>query len=669
MAIHWQIRFVSLRSETTYTVNVYDDDYTGSAIVLNGGASPFETQEDADDDQFAVTRLQSGYLRIVDNGYAADGTTAFDWKAFAPATDFSRPVTLTHTSGGSTVVDWQGYLQAQNFSGGLYGNPQEREFPVQCILTVLGAKDVDYTQTNVQNFAYLISQVFASITSPISIRYFYFQGSTYARTWLRTRVDWQNFVTDNGDGTLSARYDMLTILEDVCRYWGWTARTCGRDVFFTCADDTSNAPGFMRFTVAELATLGSESDTSVGTIIPDYDTDTLTGEIFASINNEDTMVRGACTAKVSANLNSASTDFFAAFPDFIKMQMVDGGWGSVVQYDDVWATYTNPLTQINTGFFSVVCKSYSTLNMAYYDENPGVNVGDGISHLSAIRFDGSTTSTPLVQMESIYHHAFDGYFTINADVYYDGHKYQEDDNQNNRRLKIKFGIGETRETAQWYNGVLGWQSTEVEIDAYVGYSDGVWLFGSGLIPYIPISADMTMNSAKLGKVFVDISRDSEYAQIAIDIVNFTIGYERAKFLAKYGSLEERKEYKASNHNMVHTNWNADTIFGASDDSSLFGYGAIIYPSSISNNPMESIGYFNGLEIPEQHLANRVANYWSSSKRKITAELLSNMVSVTPDQMITIDGTTCHPISIGHQWRDDITNITFLEMSYTPFLDL
>ena len=67
-------------------------------------------------------RTQSGYLRIVDDGYAADGVTPFNWKDLIPATDISRPVTLT---ANGTVI-WQGFMQAQDFGSVLYGNPQER---------------------------------------------------------------------------------------------------------------------------------------------------------------------------------------------------------------------------------------------------------------------------------------------------------------------------------------------------------------------------------------------------------------------------------------------------------------------------------------------------------------------------------------------------------------
>ena len=46
MAIHWTIPFKALRSGIVYNINIYDASYTGSAIVLNGGANPIITEEE-----------------------------------------------------------------------------------------------------------------------------------------------------------------------------------------------------------------------------------------------------------------------------------------------------------------------------------------------------------------------------------------------------------------------------------------------------------------------------------------------------------------------------------------------------------------------------------------------------------------------------------------------
>ena len=186
MAVRWQIPFKSLRSGETYTVNIHDANYTGTPVTLKGGADPFSTQEDDDDDLFTPIRTQSGYIRIVDDGFAADGSTPYNWKDLLPLTDTDRPVTLT-VEGSNTPV-WQGFMQAQNFGGVLYGNPQEREYPVQCALAVTECNDIDVTNHELRNFAYLLNEIISGIPV-ISITQIVVQGGSDARQWLLKLVD------------------------------------------------------------------------------------------------------------------------------------------------------------------------------------------------------------------------------------------------------------------------------------------------------------------------------------------------------------------------------------------------------------------------------------------------------------------------------------------------
>ena len=97
MAKNYTITFKSLRAGTVYTVNIGGG--SGTAVPLKGGAQPFSTQEDDDNNMFAPVRTQSGYFRIVDIGRDPH-RHAFESKHLTPATDTSRPVTLTRVSNG-----------------------------------------------------------------------------------------------------------------------------------------------------------------------------------------------------------------------------------------------------------------------------------------------------------------------------------------------------------------------------------------------------------------------------------------------------------------------------------------------------------------------------------------------------------------------------------------
>ena len=160
MSYNYRIQFKSLRSGTLYSVNI-GGGTVNLTYNLKGGSQPFVTEEDSDEDMFTPIRTQTGYLRIIDDGKDADGYS-FDWKDLIPATDTSRPVILSHVENNQTVIDWQGFMQAQDFGNTLYGNPQEREFPIQGIINVVGTTDFD-ASAGIMTVAAVINEIFRDI--------------------------------------------------------------------------------------------------------------------------------------------------------------------------------------------------------------------------------------------------------------------------------------------------------------------------------------------------------------------------------------------------------------------------------------------------------------------------------------------------------------------------
>jgi hypothetical protein len=236
--IFWKIPFKSLRTGTLYTVNIYKNGAlpSGYPLTLKGGAQPFVTEEDSDEDMFTPIRTQTGYLRFVDDGKAEDSSNqpqevTFDWKDLIPATDTSRPVTLT---ANGTVV-WQGFMQAQNFSGVMYGGTQEREFPVQGVLNILAASDFN-PGAGIINFAQIIKNIFDGI----SVGNFYFQNAN-AVDWLKKLLDTSCMGDEDTDThTYSPKYSKQEVLEDFCKFFGYTCRQQGSDILFLSPCETSN---------------------------------------------------------------------------------------------------------------------------------------------------------------------------------------------------------------------------------------------------------------------------------------------------------------------------------------------------------------------------------------------------------------------------------------------
>jgi hypothetical protein len=134
---------------------------------------------------------------------------------------------------------------------------------------------------------------------------------------------------------------------------------------------------------------------------------------------------------------------------------------------------------------------------------------------------------------------------------------------------------------------------------------------------------------------------------------------------KRPNRDHTHKYTANNPSSCQQEYSIDTSF-ASDNLMLWGYGLVLDPSQ--SRPVGKEPYrANAItQYPEQHMANRVASYWASSKRRLKVELRSNTLTgqkpePTPVEKVTMDGTTMQAIAINHEWRDDVTTMYLLQM--------
>ena len=422
MAHNYTIQFKSLRSATVYTLAIGGG--TGDAIPLTPGAQPFTTQEDDNEDVFTPVRTQSGYLRVVDDGKDANGN-AWDWKDLIPATDTSRPVTLTHMipnpDAGQEgepdeieMTDWVGFMQAQTFSGVLYGNPQEREFPVQCPLAVTEGTDINYTQTEVKNFAYLLKQVVDSIPSGARPTSFVIQGGADAQGWLLKQIDWMNFVNIDADENLSARYSMFQCLEDMCRFWGWTVRVHRQTLYMTCADDTDENT-FLTLTTEQLATIAG--GTAAGTTNTAYTETTLPTDAFCNIDNYDFVIRGYNEAVVQADANGGDEHMLQYADSEMVKEMERQTWSQPVTDGDKLVSYTLDILSFTRPLVTLTAtENYGSFNIAKIqdsarDEGENINV-------MRIKKSYANAAPASIAVQTKYEHCFsNGYLVIRGSTY------------------------------------------------------------------------------------------------------------------------------------------------------------------------------------------------------------------------------------------------------------
>ena len=675
----YTISFKSLRAGTVYTLNVGsgNDD-----VALKGAAQPFVTQEDDDEDMFTPIRTQSGYLRIVDDGSVA----GFNWKDLVPLTAFGKPVALMD---GNTVV-WQGYIQTQTFSGELYGGTQEREYPVICPLSVLEAKEPSVVERDTKSFAYLLWTILsaAQTTGIVEFDNIYFQGGADARTWLQTKIDWKNFHNTDSDGVVSAKYSMYRILEDVCTFWGWTCRTQGKDVYFTCADD-STEKDYLQVTLAQLQNLAG----STGTIISrsNIPTVVLEGDIFASRDNEDYIINGPSRAVVTADVNKQKTVMQFA-PKAYENQMDAGGYTWVQGEDDLTGFFTTPIVRAlpTSGLTTEELVARSSVDGSGFcrrqifestESTDAEKIDAIVLHDKCIRITSNPPRWSLdnqIEIDTVYPMDYTGgSFRFTGSLFV-GCKRYTDGNE----LHMRFGIGSDRNHAKWWymdpipNGgdiSCGWNGT---VNRFIARLEGgniistaaYHINAAGILTNVDFKSSTipAPDSGGYGRLFIDI--------IGCGVENFTIGdfsvefsREKTKIPTNVHAVRPRvmKEIRDTSHDYTAVNWNqskdewsADCIF-ASDNNLEYGYGLLL---NTTGGYVATVPYGNDNEHPEQHLADRVSKYWANSKRKLMTDLRYNLIpAIRPSNLVSMNSATFYPASISHDWRDDKVTIGLMEL--------
>lgn len=659
---NYSITFKSLRARTVYTVNIGGG--TGAAIPLKGGAEPFVTQEDSSDNMFTPVRTQTGYLRIVDDGKDANGNAleADWWKDLIPATDTSRPVTLT--AGGTTI--WQGFMQAQDFGSLIYGNPQEREFPIQCPLSVTECSDVNYEQKHIKNFAYLLQQILLSIPEggrPTSIMA---QGGADARLFLMKQIDWQNFASEDGNGNMTARFTMYECLEDMCRYWGWTARTSGTTLWLI--HNSYAMQEFLSLSMAGLSTLAD--GTSSGAIVAAPAIRTLTGEIFASTYQQEMVMRGVFKATVKADGNAADPSLVALYPQSVVKDMKAGS-----DYTESWdfvtetVTYTGDITEFSSDLLKGSA-SGGSFNMMT------VNNGKDGKASPVIRIRQNYSGTALVSFETVYEHSLcDGLLEVRGEVYKYGGRFDNSSAKTSEQqhMWLRVGVGRDREHAVWatpgFGGRATWSSAQTAFQVIIGNSSD-------------LLARLQLPSAAYGLVFIDLLGSEDFNPFpspvpvvwtdhTFEIADFSVSMQRSTmyldlttgFLGKWTEreLSDQRTYEATNTNKNRDEWTTDCIF-ACDNDMTFGFGVLLDENGTPMKGVATGGIGGVLLQPEQMLADAVANYWRTAKRKMELALRYEVVgNVVPQDIVRVAGVAGYAISIGHEWRDDIINVTTLEI--------
>ena len=684
----------------------------GGGTALDGGAVTFETQEDANADMFTPVRCQTGTFRYI-------GTNDHsNWLAIIPADALSKVVKLQRRENSSWVTYWQGYIQPQVFENEYPGlGTVEHEFAVQCPLSVLDTIDIDPTPTTTINNtptitfgALLQTYVFSRLTG-ITISGYIMQGSkavTEAR--LGVKVMWANFLDTDSNNNVVCKYTCKQILEEFCKFYGYTCRMNGTKVYFT--QPTQDTADFSSY--SSLA--GTATQVSRGTF-------SITDAMFADNENHEEVHLGIGKATVRSDIN--------ALENLIE-----------IPYDELFDKYNTGMPSnliiarsvdwYERGVYNLIrVPDENSGNMTYENDNvsltcymalkPGTGNGGGngkkycrffvyddsdvgndltsqaipqskesfgwrkcIELFRSYNYSGSTTDEMFKITSKQVFVISDGYLYINFKCdevsAWLGQGMEATPIPPYAFAKLKVGDQYWKGTwditnRTWTNS--GWSNDPSNTFTLQFNSNGARTTrGSVYDPQfsgcgIPVTNTMR-GALEFSIIHVpswsrrdpDDPTETIYINGFLPLLDFEIGFVRGviedtqhrgnEYSVKGGAFRDEVN--------VDLIWASDVTYGTGNYIRHMPAG-VGYILDNSDKPKQTVSSMLGTQvIAEQDLANVIANYGLTTHRVVKVNLRDSLVgSVTPQMLSSGLETGLFPLAVSHNWRDDVTTITMIEV--------
>ena len=639
----YQQSFISLDGET-FTLRI---DGVTPSVALPLSDDPISTDEDSDSDMFMPVRTQSGYIRLL----STDKTT---WRQFIPSSATAMPVTLKK----GTAIVWQGYVQTGTYGTTWPAIYEDFELPIVCGLSVLESFDVDVNGPgDVVTIGQLLAYLFGKLSGLTYKAYFHCGNPGYVSAWLQYRVIWRNFL-DEDDGTLKPSYNCQEILEEVCKFYGWSCRTHGDGIWFTNITDSERNDVVQVFTMAQLANGSS-------TTFETFSTHALADADFASTDHSEEWIPGCKSVTFNSELNAFDTIIELPDDDLLKMYRNNNVFFSE-RWKDIDANeaynlqraalnYQNALVKISTYVESAVegnPQCYGRLAIFDIDiAEPKLRYNWTVS-LDAFRsedYGNRRSSTPLITFESQASYIFTyGILYING----------KSDAKIRGLATCTLRIGN-----QYWNG-SAWTTTASTFTLKCD-NEGIEDTRTAINETEYQGTGIAITSTMSGKIYFAIN-DVEPNQWGIfvplngyfPLQDFEIGFLRHQQDSEVNDLNYTATGGAFPEEIT-----VDSIFctdksKTEGDNTMrceMGYGLLMSNTAV----IDTIPYKSSYQKPEQHNANMIAAYGSTIRQVLTFQLWNSRVAASPKSVITLGGSRYFPVSISHNWRDGLSTIKMM----------
>ena len=644
---------------TTYTIQVDGVTLPSGVTTPPLGADPFTTEEDADTDLFMPTRTQSGYLRM----QSMDKTT---WRSFIPASAVSEPIMLKQ---GSTIL-WQGYVQTGTYGMTYPATYEDIEIPLVCGLGVLDSFDVEVNgPADMVTVGELLYYIFSKLTGLTWNVAFMTGFVTVVNVWLQYKLTWRNFLTASNN-RLESRFTCLGLLQELCKFFGWSCRTAGQTIYFTSIADSGRNTKTITYTLAEL------TQTATPSTITNMTNVTLQDADFASTDHTEEYIPGIKRVNVDSELNAYDVLLEIPYEDIFRPYKYDTPtettrWRNNVEDEqDIWLMYRGSLSFQNelvsiTSLTEADNPNYAQCYGRFIAYDP--NMKEDRSSFSWTKayecfishdYGNRHSNTPLFTMESQGAHIIgDGV------LYISGRCDRDNEYPPLSAVTVTLKIGD-----KYWNG-SAWTTTQSTFILYLTESgiqgtDTVFnraeYDGTG----IPVAMPLT------GKIYFavnDLYRQNGFIPYNgyFPLMDFKIGFVRN---AEDDTLND-KGYKANGGNFP-DDVNIDTIFSTDKTNTIngitrrcqAGYG-LIYNGNVIADTI-TFGTTDGTvsQKPEQRIADTIAAYGATVRRVMSLSLKNSNINVAiPSSRVTLGGQAFYPVSASHNWRNNILTLKMMEI--------
>ena len=650
-----------------YTQNFYGIDGTLYTVEVDGvtpavnpplAAEPFQSQEDNETDMFVPVRTQSGYLRLLLT------ETANNWKQFVPSSAVAMPVKLKV----GNVIRWQGYVQTGTYGMSYPAVYEEFDIPLCCPLSALDSFPIEGTgPADIVTVGNLIAHILGKLSGLTFYVYFSSDSSGTVSQWLAIRLIWRNFVNVN-NGVRTGRMSCLGILQELCKFFGWSCRTFGDGVYFTSISDSTRNNQYIRYSVSDLA-----NNVMTGTAVA-MNTLTITDQ-FKTTDLSEEIIPGIKSVVFNSELNPYEVLVEPPYNDLLKKYKYETPYTAIHWRDSpgeegngVWILYR---AVENYEDENVIITSFAEATdpnnpMCYgrliiYDsemDEPKITYNWTVAFecFRSEDYGDRHETTPLFTMTSK-----DAYVMNNGVIYIDGRSDVVTKNTLQALCKLRVGdmywngtiwSNDSSSTFLLNYGMTGIEDTRTTIEAdYEGTGIPVYFHLTGTIHFEVIDV----------LPFQYIFRYNGY----MPLIRFRIGFVRNNEDDDLNS----NDYTA-NGGYFPDVINVDSIFSSDkikviDSNRVYhcqnGYGLVL---NSNGSVVDTIPYNQANNAkPEDHNAGVIGLYGLTTKRTAILPLKTSLIGadIGPKTRVSFDGNTFAAVAVEYRPWDDMTILTLMQI--------